>query len=285
MSASVPPNDRRYRAARPWVLSLSLLVVGFVFIFPFYWLFTSAVKETGEIFRTPPLLLPNPPTLENISDLMRETTFGRAFLNSVVVTITHTFLVLLFCSLCGFGFAKYPRAPGNSGLFSFVLATMMIPVFITLIPIFKVFAAIGWIDTYQSVILVGVVDAFGVFWMRQYIASNVPNDLLDAGRIDGASELGLYWNVVVPVIGPGLSALGIYAFMRSWNNFLWPLVVLRTESMYTLPVVLYLLHGETRTPYGQVMAGAALATLPLLLAFIVFRRQFVSGILAGALKS
>lgn len=287
MNGFAPPksgrNSRKHLGT--WALSLVLVVVGLIFISPFYWLFTSAIKDSGEIFRTPPILLPSPPTLQNVFDLMRETTFGRAFFNSVFVTVTHTALVLFFCSLCGFGFAKYQRAPGNMGLFSFVLATMMIPVFITLIPIFKILAVIHWIDTYQSVILVGIVDAFGVFWMRQYIGSNVPDDLLDAGRIDGASEFGLYWNVVLPVIRPGMAALGIFAFLRSWNNFLWPLVVLRTEKMYTLPVILYLLHGETRTPYGQVMAGAALATLPLLLAFLLFQRQFISGILAGALKS
>ncbi len=283
----MPKSEQRTQSPhrQNWTIVIVMAFVGIIFIFPFYWLFTSALKETGEIFRTPPSLIPSPPSLENTFDLIRETTFEYAFFNSTFITVTHTALALFLCSLCGFAFAKYRRAPGNNALFSFVLATMMIPVFITLIPIFKIFAMIDWINTYQSVILVGIVDAFGVFWMRQYVASNVPDDLLDAGRIDGASEFKLYWNVTLPVIRPGLAALGIFVFLRCWNNFLWPLVVLRTEKMYTMPVILYLLHGETRTPYGQVMAGAALATLPLLIAFILFQRQFISGVLAGALKS
>ena len=165
------------------------------------------------------------------------------------------FLFLLL--LAGYALAKYPDAPGHGKLSAFVLGTMLIP---------------------------GTVGAFGIFWMRQYIAANVPDELMQAARIDGRGEFGIYWRIVLPVIQPALAALGIMHLIGSWNNLLWAFIVLRTPQMFTLPIVIYLLNGEERTPYGLLMAGGLLTTLPLILAFLFFQKQFISGVTAGAVK-
>ena len=161
---------------------------------------------------------------------------------------------------------------------------MLIPGAVTLIPVFVVLCKLHLVNTYAAMILPGAASAFGIFWMRQYIASNVHNDLLDAARIDGCGEFGVFWRIVIPVIRPALAALGIVVFIGAWSNLMWAYVVLRTEDMYTLPIVIYLLNGEIRIPYGLIMAASFLATVPLVLAFLLFQHHFIQGITAGALK-
>jgi ABC-type glycerol-3-phosphate transport system permease component len=161
---------------------------------------------------------------------------------------------------------------------------MLIPGAVLLIPNFLLLVHIHWINTFWSLIIPGSVSAFGIFWMRNYIRANVPDDLMAAARIDGCSEFGIYWRIVLPVCRPALAALGIMQLIGSWNNLMWAFIVLRTPSMYTLPVVIYLLNGEEKTPYGMLMAGGLLTVLPLVLAFLFFQKQFISGITAGAVK-
>jgi len=261
-----------------------LIVAAFLFMFPFYWLLISAFKTQGQIFVNPPQWIPSPATGKNFSDIYQQTNLLRAFANSVVTSALSVFLSLFLCSLAGYAFAKYPEAPGHDKLYAFVLGTMLIPGAVTLIPTFLVLVNLHWIDTYWALIVPGVVGAFGIFWMRQYIAANVPDDLIAAARIDGCSEFGIYWRIVVPIVRPALAALGIMQLIGSWNNLMWAFIVLRTPSMFTLPVVIYLLNGEMRTPYGMLMAGGLLTTLPLVLAFLAFQKQFISGITAGAVK-
>lgn len=219
--------------------------------------------------------------MRNFVDLYRETDLPRALLNSVINSGGHVVLALFLCSLAGYAFAKFPQAPGHGKLFAFVLGTMMIPGAVALIPTFLVMVKLHWINTYWAMIIPG---AFGIFWMRQYIAANVPDDLIHAARIDGCSEFGIYYRIVLPIAKPALAALGIMQLISSWNNLMWAFIVLRTHDMLTLPVVIYLLQGEMRTPYGMLMAGGLLTTLPLVLAFLVFQKQFISGITAGAIK-
>lgn len=261
-----------------------LTVAAVIFAFPLYWLVVSAFKKPSQIFTMPPQWLPHPPTVQSFADVYHQTNLLQAFFNSVVTSGGNILLSLFLCSLAGYAFAKYPAAPGHGKLFGFVLATMLIPGAVTLIPSFLVLVHLHWIDTYLALIIPGAVSAFGIYWMRQYISANVPEDLLNAARLDGCSEFGIYWRIVLPVARPALAALGIMQLIGSWNNLLWPFIVLRTPSMFTLPVVIYLLDGEIRTPYGLLMAGGLLATLPLVLAFLFFQRQFIAGITAGAVK-
>lgn len=273
------------KALGRWGLYIGLTILALVFLFPFYWLAISAFKSQGEIFAMPPRLLPTHPRWSNFADVVNQTDLARSFLNSVIIAVGNVGLTLFLCSLAGFAFAKYPNAPGNSRLFAFVLGTMMIPGAVTLIPVFVVFTRLHLVNSYWAMILPGAANAFGIFWMRQYMAANVPNDLLHAGRIDGCSEFELYWRVALPVAKPALAALGIMTLIGSWNNLMWAFLVLRTRDMQTLPVLIYLLQGETRTPYGMLMAAGLLATLPLVIGFLLFQRQFVQGITAGAIKA
>ena len=261
-----------------------LTVAAILFLFPFYWLLVSSFKTQGQIFTMPPQWLPHPFIGQNFVDLSHQTNLLRAFLNSVVTSAGNVLLSLFLCSLAGYAFAKYPQAPGHGKLFGFVLGTMMIPGAVMLIPSFLVMVHLHWIDTYWALILPGAVGAFGIFWMRQYIGANVPDDLIHAARIDGCSEFGIFWRIVLPIARPALAALGIMQLIGSWNNLMWAFIVLRTPAMFTLPVVIYLLNGEMKTPYGMLMAGGLLTTLPLVLAFLLFQRQFIAGITAGAVK-
>jgi ABC-type glycerol-3-phosphate transport system permease component len=238
-----------------------------------------------QIFTLPPQLVPAPWRFTNFLQAYRETHIVRAFVNSVVIAGGHCTLALFLCSLGGYAFAKFPEAPGRDKLFAFVLATMMIPGAVTLIPVFVVLCNLHAVNTYWAMIVPGAAGAFGIFWMRQYTAANVPDELIDAARIDGCGEFGIYWRVALPIVRPALAALGILLLLGSWNNLMWAYIVMRTEEMYTLPLVIYLLNGELRTPYGLIMAASLLATVPLVVAFLVFQRQFIEGITAGALKA
>src|SRR5205823_3889979 len=168
-----------------------------------------------------------------------------------------------------------PDAPGHRALFTFVLGTMLIPGAVTLIPSFLVLVKLHLINTYWAMIVPGAASAFGIYWMRQYIGSNVADDLIQAARIDGCGEFGIYSRIVLPIARPALAALGIMLLIGSWNNLMWAFIVLRTKDMQTLPVVIYLLQGEIRTPYGMLMAGGFLTTLPLVLAFLLFQKHFI----------
>ena len=275
----------RARAQMLRVLTYVFLgVLAVVFIFPFYWLFISAFKAKAQIFTLPPEFWPHPWRFTNFVEVFEKTHIVRAFLNSVIIAAGHCSLALFLCSLAGYAFAKYPHAPGRDKLFAFVLATMMIPSAVTLIPVFVVLCKLRAINTYWAMIIPGAASAFGIFWMRQYASDNVHTDLLDAARIDGCTEFGIYWRVVVPILKPALGALGIVLLIGVWNNLMWAFIVLRTEDMYTLPLVIYLLNGENRTPFELIMAASVVATLPLVIAFLFFQKQFIQGIAAGAIK-
>lgn len=267
------------------VVYVVLLVAALLFLFPLYWLAISAFKTQDRIFSLPPELFPMPPVAGNFADVYEQTRIVRAFFNSTLIAALHVALALFLCSLAGYAFAVYRDAPGNKWLFAAVLGTMMIPGAVTLVPVFVLLAESGLVNTYWGMILPGTASAFGIFWMRQYIASNVHHDLLAAARIDGCSEFGCYWRIVVPVIRPALAALGVLTLISNWNNLMWAFIVLRTENMQTLPLLIYLMTGEHRTPFGLLMAAGLLATLPLLVAFLVFQRSFVSGMTAGAVKA
>ena len=284
---STPPPTVRCRRRLPveTVFLYGLFAVAaLVFLVPYAFLATGAFKTAPEIFR-PSQLLPATLNLENFRHAFTTTTIARAFVNSSLIAVAHVSLSLFLCSLAGYAFAKFRRAPGADWMFNVVLGTMLIPGAVTTIPVFLILNDLHLMNTFWVMILPGAANAFGIFWMRQYVAANVPDDLLAAARIDGAGEFNIYWSIVLPVLRPALAALGILVLIGSWNNLMWAFICLRTENMYTLPLVIYLLQGEQRTDYGMLMAAGLLATLPLVVAFLLFQRQFVAGMTAGAVKS
>ena len=218
----------------------------------------------------------------NYRNLWKTVPYNRYFINSVFIATASTLLTLFFCSLGGYAFAKY-RFRGQKVLFGILLASMMIPFQVLLVPLFGLMYNIGWLNSYKAIVIPFSVGAFGVFLMRQFIVT-IPSELLDAARIDGCSEFGIYYRIVLPIIKPALGALTIYSFLGSWNNYLWPLIILRDESKYTLPIGLANLVGIYRQDYGMLMAGTLLSLMPIVLLFLAMQREFVQGITLGGVK-
>ncbi len=265
------------------VLYIVLTIGALVTALPFYFMLVGSTLRSADILRIPPPLWFGSSFWKNYEDLLAALPFWNALWNSVAISSIHTALVLFFCSLGGYGFAKF-RFPGRNALFGFLLATLMVPGVLGLIPSFVIMRTLGWIDTWNPLIIPGIANAFGIFWMRQYIAQAIPDDLIDAARIDGAHEFRIYWNIVVPVIVPALAALAILTFLGKWNEFQFPLLILKQESKYTLPVALSTLRSLRGTEIGVQILGAAGAIVPILTVFILASRQFMSGLTVGAVK-
>jgi ABC-type glycerol-3-phosphate transport system permease component len=266
------------------VILYAIVGIGAIFMLsPLYWMVVSAFKPLTEIMTVPVTFIPLHPTLENFRGLLTETLFARSMLNSIVIALANVILQVFFCSLAGFAFSKY-RFRGRDVLFALVLGTVMIPQYVTLIPNYVVMGKIGWLDTWAPLIVPGIANAFGIFWMRQYIAT-VPDEFLDAARIDGAGEFGAFWRIVVPVIKPGLVTLALFIFLTSWNEFLLPLVYLRTRELYTVQLILAnIFRVQYKVNYHWVMAAAILVTLPIGVLFATLQKQFLSGLTLGGLK-
>jgi ABC-type glycerol-3-phosphate transport system permease component len=266
------------------LLLVTVVLIAAVVAAPFVYMITGSFKLRAEIFSYPLHFLPTNPTLENYTRLLdgSEIPFLRQCFNSVVISINQTLLTLFISSLVGWGFAKY-EFRGKHALFTFLLATMMFPTQVALVPQFLLMMRIGWLDTYWAVIIPGAISAFSVFLLRQNMLA-IPNELLDAARIDGSSEFGIFWRMGLPLSGPALSILAVLTFLSTWNNYLWPLIVLRTPEKFTFPVGLASLVGLYKVEYGMILAGAVVATLPIVVLFIAGRKQFVAGLTAGAVK-
>ena len=218
----------------------------------------------------------------NYRNLWKTVPYNRYFVNSVFIATASTLLTLFFCSLGGYAFAKY-QFRGQKILFGILLASMMVPFQVLLVPLFGLMYDIGWLNSYKAIIIPFSVGAFGVFLMRQFIVT-IPSELLDAARIDGCSEFGIYYRIVLPIIKPALGALTIYSFLGSWNGYLWPLIILRDEVKYTLPIGLANLVGIYRQDYGMLMAGTLLSLMPIIILFLAMQREFVQGITLGGVK-
>lgn len=260
-----------------------LIVTTIISLWPMYWLFVTALTPTQQTIKVPPDLIPIHASLDNFERLFRQArNYWRWAFNSLFVTLAITAFHVLFDTLAGYAFAK-KRFPGRNLMFWIILSTLMIPPHVTLVPLYIVTRQLGLIDSLAAVILPGTADVFGIFLMRQYIQT-LPTELEEAARIDGSSEPGVFWNVILPLSKPALGALAIFTFVRSWNNFLWPLIVLQKSVNYTLPVGVASLQGEFSTDYGLIFAGAALAALPMIVFFLLFQRYFLEGVRMGALK-
>lgn len=247
---------------------------------PVLWAVLSAFKSRADIFAGD--VWPRRWSLENFDDLLAKTLYLRWMFNSLVVALASTLLGLLFCSLGGYAFAKF-SFPGKTVMFWIVIASVSIPAFTTVIPLFGWLARLGLLDTYIVLILPFAANAFGIFLMRQY-AMAVPDELLDAGRIDGAGEFRLYWSVVLPLLRPALGTVGVLIFIASWNSYIWPLVMMRTDEMMTLPVGVAALKGDQLPEYGMLMAASVLSSVPIIIAFLIMQRQFIAGLTQGAVK-
>jgi multiple sugar transport system permease protein len=265
-------------------LIVLLLAVGLVtMLLPLLWMIATSLKPTGAGLGGLRDLVPWPISLRNYDDIWRSGPFGRYFLNSAVVALAVVGGNLLFSAMVGYAFARR-RFPGKTPLWWGLLATLMVPRQVTMIPVYVLAARLHLIDTYAALIVPFLVDAFNVFLMRQYI-QQLPDDLEEAARVDGASEWTVFFRVVFPLTRPALAVVGINTFLVNWNNFLYPLILTNSDRMRTLPVGLALYaQGENSVAWGHLMAGSTLSTLPILVVFVIFQRQIIEGITAGAGK-
>ncbi|ROR46439.1 carbohydrate ABC transporter permease [Kitasatospora cineracea] len=272
------PGRLRNSIGLTWGLAIALAAV----LLPFYWLVIAATHTSNEIFDSPPPLTPGGNLFHNLSTLQTTAQFGRVVLNSLLIAVVYTLCAGAVCTLAGYAFAKY-RFKGRDAIFGLLMLGLVVPNQVTLVPLFKMMADLEWLNTYQAVILPNLALPFGIFLMRQSMGT-IPDELLDSGRIDGCGEFRLFLRVVLPPMRPALAALGIFLFLFQWNDFVWPLVVLRDSASLTIPVALASLKGVVDTDYGAIMTGTAVAAIPMAIVFLALQRHFVSGLLAGAVK-
>src|SRR5258705_6986283 len=252
-------------------------------LFPFLWMVITSLKTADEIFHIPMILVPAHPDLHAYIYLFQQYPILRVTWNTFFIALTGTVLSLFFCSLGGYAFVKF-KFPGKQGLFSFLLGTLVIPSVVTLIPVYLIMRNLKWIDTILPLIIPGAANAFGIFFMRQYISS-ISDDIMDAARIDGAGEFTIFWRIVVPIIAPGLTSLGLIFFMGAWNAILGPLIYLKSPQNFTLPLVIRSMTSPVgRTIYDTQMAASVISIIPLLIIFLLFQRRLMEGIAAGAVK-
>ena len=254
-----------------------------IMLAPFYFMFVFATHARTEIFSLPPPIWFGDDLPGNLKILTERLPFWRNLGWSLYVAIASTVLTLLFCSMGGYAFARFDFKHKNA-LFALVMGTMLLPSFMNMIPTFMIMDALGWIDQPRALYIPGAASAFGIFLMRQFVTTSIPKDLIEAARMDGCGELGIYWRIVLPLLKPALGTLGLITFIASWNNFIGPLIVMRSPEMYTLPLALRSLQSPVNTEWGALMTGSAIATLPLVVLFVLSSRQLISGLTAGAVK-
>jgi len=260
-----------------------LLIAGLVATMaPFVWMISTSFNTDQAIFTKVPQWIPKHPTIEQYTKLFSSINFLQHFKNSAIIAVSITFVSLFFNSLAGYAFAKY-RFPGKEKLFTLLLATMMIPGQVTMMPVFLILKNLGLLNTYLGLIIPAAGGVFGVFLMKQFMLS-IPNELIESARMDGCSEFRIYWQIILPLSKPVLATLGIFTFMGTWNDFLWPLIVMIREEMYTLPVALANLNGQHSTEYALLMAGAVIVIAPVVLLFLLAQKYVIQGIATSGLK-
>jgi multiple sugar transport system permease protein len=276
--ASVRNRDRISK-----ILLYSLLLIGAVMaLLPMVWMVSASLMPSGEASSFPPRFFPSRVTLDHYLDLFTRLNLGRYLFNSAFVSIVVTLTSLAINALAGYAFAKL-RFRGRDRLFKSLSMGLVLPVQVAMLPLFLLLKNLGMINTYWGVIIPGLASIFGIFLVRQY-ALSIPDEMLDAARVDGASELRIFWSIVVPGIVPILATLAIWTFLATWNDFMWPLIVLSDESHYTLPVALANLSGEHVQDTELMMAGSVVTVIPVMLVFLFLQRYYIQGVMAGSVK-
>lgn len=264
------------------VVHVLLIVTGVLTVIPLLWMISASFMPTGEATVYPPRLLPSRPTLEHYHQLFARMNFDRTFANSVIISVAITLFSLLLNSMAGYAFAKL-RFGGRDRLFNALIALLVIPAQVGMLPLFLMLKSVHLVNSYWGVIFPGMATIFGIFLIRQFMLS-IPDDLLDAARIDGASEFRIYWSIAMPLARPVLVTLAIFTFMSAWNDFMWPLIVLTDNSKYTLPVAVANLVGEHVQDIELMMASSVLTVLPVLILFLALQRHYIAGIMVGSVK-
>lgn len=264
------------------VVHLILIIWLLISVIPFVWMLSTSFKGPGEIFIFPPRWIPKNPTLKNYKDLFQQMNFGRPFLNSIIVSLSTTFLSVVLATMAGYGFAKF-NFKNKNVLFLIILGTVMVPGQITMIPVFLLLTKLNLLNTYWGLILPALANAFNIFFMRQFI-SGIPDELIEAAKMDGANEGWIFFKVILPLSKPAMAAITIFTFTGSWNNFLWPLIIATDESMYTLPVAVSVLGGQYTENIAMQMAGSVIVILPLIVVFLFTQKYFIKGITFTGLK-
>jgi multiple sugar transport system permease protein len=277
MMLSRPPRKRQAFVVYPL-----LILIGLVGLLPYYWMVSCSLKTSANLFAVPPQWIPNPINWLAYGQAWRAQDFTRYILNSAVVSVAITVGNLLLASLAGYSLCKF-RYVGRGVLFLLILSTMMLPLEVTMVPLFLIVKKLDWPNTYAGLIVPFLVEGFGVFLMRQYLQS-VPNELIEAARIDGASELRIYAQIVMPLCKPALAALGVFTFREAWDMYIWPLIIVTKDSLRTLPLGISLFMSSFGTAWDQLMAVAAIGTLPMILLFFFLQRSFIQGIAISGLK-
>jgi len=263
-------------------LHVGLTVVSLFTLLPFLWMISASFMTSGEASTFPPKFLPDHFTLDQYRLLFTRIDIARYFLNSAILAIGVTFISLMVNSMAGFAFAKF-KFPGKNKVFTFLLTSMIIPGQVTMLPVFLLLKKLGLLNTYFGIILPGMASIFGIFLIRQYMLS-IPDSLIDAARVDGASDFFIFWRIVLPLSSPVLVTLALFTFMGTWNDFLWPLIVMTKEKMYTLPVALAILMGEHAPDPELMMAGAVITIIPVIFVFLFLQKYYIQGILLGGVK-
>ncbi len=279
MSGASTATSRRGEA---WLINGALLAASVIALFPLGWMVSVSLMAPGEASATPPPIVPADPTLASYRELFVRADVGRSLLNSLGLAIAATLLSLAFNVTAGYAFAKL-RFAGRELIWKLLLGLMLIPSQVAMIPLFLMLKEVGLVNTYIGVLVPSAASVFGIFLVRQY-ARSIPDELLEAARIDGAGELRILWSIVLPALRPILVTLAIFAFLGSWNDFLWPLIVLTDDTRQTLPVALASLGREHAGDSELMMAGAVVTILPVLFVFLALQRYYISGLLAGSVK-
>ncbi|HDU1209314.1 TPA: carbohydrate ABC transporter permease [Listeria monocytogenes] len=275
-------NQYRQKSRGAQIAVITILTVGgFFMILPFIWMVLSSLKTDAEILKIPPTIWPETFTLDNFTKLFTEMDFA-IYLKNTLIIVFFSFFGLFLNAMAGYGFAKF-KFKGKNKLFYLVLATMMIPGQVTMIPVYLLLNAAGLTNTMTGIVLPGLVGAFGIFLFRQFM-STIPDDLLEAARLDGASEFYIFWRIVIPISRPVLAVQGILTFIAGWNSFLWPLIIANDEKFYTLSVGLQLLKGQYGSNYALQMAGATFMVIPIILIFMTFQKYILKGFNVSGMK-
>jgi cellobiose transport system permease protein len=266
-----------------WWNYLLVGVAAFAALFPLYWMLIVASTDTATAYKMPPEIVPGGNLLQHTELVLTTVPFLQSILNSLIVATAIGVGQALLCALAGFAFAKL-RFRGSNVLFLLVVLTMTVPTQLAIIPQYMIVSWLGWVDTLQAVTVPGLASAFGIFWMRQHISATISDELMHAARIDGASTWQIFWRIALPIVRPAAFVLGLFGFVSAWNDFLWPFVVLKSPERFTAQIAIKALQTQLQVDLGLAMAGSFLATLPLLVLFVVVGRRMVAGILDGAFK-